>query len=248
MAKNKKASFGQSAFSFTGAILAVLAVRWLLFEPYVIPSGSMIPTLLVNDHILVNKLAFGVRYPFTKKWLIEFDKPKRGDIVVFRSVDDDSYFMIKRVVGVPGDVVEYSEAGQLIINSEPVPHEPLPDQSSPEVQKPFYSVSAEDVGNEFAQVDFFKEQLGEKTFRSLLAKDAYRWRVPAITIPEGKIFMMGDNRDNSKDSRSWGELPVENVLGRAMFVWLSCQETVPVVTFLCNPLTVRWRRFFYGIE
>lgn len=248
MAKNQKASFGQSAFSFAGAILAVLAVRWLLFEPYVIPSGSMIPTLLVNDHILVNKLAFGVRWPFTKNWLVEFGKPKRGDVVVFRSVDDDSYFMIKRVVGVAGDTIEYSETGQLIVNGEPVPHEPLNDQSNQDSQKPFYPVTADDIGAEFTQVDFFKDQIGEKTFRSLLSKDLYRWRVPPITVPEGKLFMMGDNRDNSKDSRAWGELPEENVLGRAMFVWLSCKETVPVVTFLCNPLTVRWRRFFHGIE
>lgn len=246
--KGKKASFGQSALSFSGAIIAVLAVRWLLFEPYVIPSGSMIPTLLVNDHILVNKLAFGIRVPFTKTWLLQFGKPKRGDIVVFRSVDDDSYFMIKRVVGVAGDTIEYNDSGQLVVNGEPVPHAPLGDQANPELQKPFYPVSSSDLGADFSQLEFFKDEINGKTFRSLLAKDAYRWRVPPLKIPEGKLFMMGDNRDNSKDSRAWGDLPEENVLGRAMFVWLSCEQTVPVITFLCNPLTVRWRRFFHGIE
>src|SRR5687768_52182 len=105
MAAKKKAKFGEGLGSFTLAVLAILAFRWLLFEPYVIPSGSMIPTLLVHDHILVNKLAYGVRVPFTSKWLIKTADPKRGDIVVFRAVDDQGYFMIKRVVGVPGDTI-----------------------------------------------------------------------------------------------------------------------------------------------
>jgi signal peptidase I len=247
-ARNQKASFGQSTLSFAGAILAVLAVRWLLFEPYVIPSGSMIPTLLVNDHILVNKLAYGIRVPFTKRWLIEMGQPKRGDVVVFRSVDDDSYFMIKRVIGVPGDTIEYTDGGQLIVNGEPVPHEPLGDQSTVEAQAPFYPVTEDDLSASFSQLDFFRDQINDRKFRSLLSKDAYRWRLPPLKVGEGKLFMMGDNRDNSKDSRSWGELPQENVLGKAMFVWLSCGQTVPVVTFLCNPLTVRWHRFFHGIE
>jgi signal peptidase I len=246
--KSQKASFGQSTLSFAGAILAVLAIRWLLFEPYVIPSGSMIPTLLINDHILVNKLAYGVRLPFTKQWLVQTGKPKRGDIVVFRSVDDDSYFMIKRVIGVPGDTIEYSDSGQLLVNGEPVPHETLGDQSTSDGQKPFYPVTEDDLGAGFNQLEFFKEQINDKSFRTLLNKDAYRWRVPPLKVGEDKLFMMGDNRDNSKDSRSWGELPQENVLGKAMFVWLSCGQTVPIVTFLCNPLTVRWHRFFHGIQ
>lgn len=245
---SKKASFGNSTASFVLAILAVLSVRWLFFEPYVIPSGSMLPTLLINDHILVNKMAFGIRVPFTKKWLWQFNHPKRGDIIVFRSVDDDGYFMIKRVVGVPGDTLEYSETGQLTLNGEAVPHVALPNQGEPGAQKPFYETTAEDLGHDFNNLDFFKETIGEKTFRSLLIKDFFRWKVPALKIPEGKYFMMGDNRDNSKDSRYWGELPEENILGRAVFVWLSCEKTLPVVSFLCNPLTIRWSRFFHGIE
>jgi signal peptidase I len=246
--ESKKASFGESTFSFITAILAVLAVRWLLFEPYVIPSGSMIPTLLIHDHILVKKFAYGIRLPFTKQWLFKFGEPQRGDIVVFRSVEDDSYFMIKRVVGVPGDTIEYSESGQLIVNGENVPHEPMDDQTTVESQKPYYGVNAEDLGMEFSNLQFFKDKLDGKVFRNLLIKDAFRWRLPPLKVGDGKLFMMGDNRDNSKDSRSWGELPQENVLGQAMFVWLSCEKTLPVVSFLCNPLTLRWRRFFNGIQ
>lgn len=246
--QNMKANFGESTISFVGAILAVLAVRWLLFEPYVIPSGSMIPTLLVHDHILVNKLAYGIRLPFTKQWLVKFNEPKRGDIVVFRSVEEDGKFMIKRVIGVPGDTVEFTDAGQLIVNNEPVPHESMGDPLVAAKAEPFYPVSSEDTGFELANLEFFKDKIGDKTFRSLLIKEAFRWRLPPVKIGEGKLFMMGDNRDNSKDSRAWGELPEENVLGKALFVWLSCEQTAPVVTFLCNPLTVRWKRFFHGIN
>src|ERR1700733_4635559 len=97
-----KAKFGEGFGSFSMAVLAILAFRWALFEPYVIPSGSMIPTLLIHDHILVNKAAYGLRLPFSDSWLFRDSDPKRGDIVVFRSVDDAGYFMIKRVVGLPG--------------------------------------------------------------------------------------------------------------------------------------------------
>src|ERR1700733_10665233 len=111
----KPAKVGNSFFSFAGAILAILAFRWLLFEPFVIPSGSMIPTLLIHDHILVSKSAFGVRLPFTKWWVLDFGNPKRGDIVVFKSVEGN-YFMIKRVIGVPGDKIEMQEDGMVKVN------------------------------------------------------------------------------------------------------------------------------------
>ncbi|MBX7232618.1 MAG: signal peptidase I [Bdellovibrionales bacterium] len=245
---SKKAGFLQSTTSFIGAILAVLAVRWILFEPYVIPSGSMIPTLLIHDHILVNKFAYGIRLPFSKTWLWKFSPPKKGDIVVFRSVEDDSYFMIKRVIGEAGDTIQYDNNGQLTINGEALPHVTLPDQIDPEKQKPFYPVTNLDLGMDFSSLDFFQDQLGTKSFRTLLIKDAYRWKISPLKVGEGKLFMMGDNRDNSKDSRAWGELPQENLLGKAMFVWLSCEETLPVVNFLCNPLTIRWKRFFHAIK
>lgn len=245
---NQKAGFLQSSASFIAAILAVLAVRWLLFEPYVIPSGSMIPTLLVNDHILVNKIAYGIRVPFTSQWLVKFGEPKKGDVIVFRSVEEDGKFMVKRVVGTAGDTVEFTEDGRLVINGEPVPHEPLGDQTSADKQKPFYAVNEDDTSVSFDNLDFFKDQIGSHTFRSLLLKDTPHWQLPPKKIEPGHLFMMGDNRDNSKDSRAWGELPIDNILGKATFVWLSCGQTAPIITFLCNPLTVRWRRFIHQIE
>jgi signal peptidase I len=196
----------------------------------------------------VNKFAYGIRLPFSKSWLVQFSEPKRGDIVVFRSVDEDGKFMIKRVVGVPGDTIEYRDDGRLIVNGQETPHTLMPDPVQAAKAAPFYPVHSGDIGMDLNQVDFFKDQLGENTFRSLLIKDSFRWRIPSIKVGEGKFFMMGDKRDNSKDSRSWGEMPKENLLGKAMFVWLSCESTLPVVDFLCNPLSVRWGRFFQPIE
>jgi len=244
----EKAKFGDGLFSFVGAILAILAFRWLLFEPFVIPSGSMIPTLLVHDHILVNKMAYGIRWPFSKEWIVKFHGPKRGDIVVFRAVNED-YFMIKRVIGLPGDEIQMKEDGQLIINGKEVPRHPLQvEADKPESQKPYYAVDAKDLEGSFEFFDFYEEKLGDVTHRLIHFRGNPRtWSEP-FKVPEHQYFMMGDNRDNSKDSRFWGGMPEENLMGKALFVWLSCQDTLPVLTVICNPLEIRWKRFFHGLE
>ncbi len=248
MAKKEKAPFGEGLFSFIGAILAILAFRWLLFEPFVIPSGSMIPTLLVHDHILVNKLAYGVRWPFSKSWIIEFEGPKRGDIVVFKAVDE-SYFMIKRVVGLPGDEIQMKDDGKLLVNGVEVPRTELeisPSESS--TQAPYYAVDGKDLEGSFEFFDFYEEKLGEHTHRLMHFRGSPRVWADPFKVPNDQYFVMGDNRDNSKDSRFWGPLPKENLMGRALFVWLSCQETLPVLTMICNPAEIRWKRFFHGLE
>lgn len=248
MARKAKAKFGEGFFSFFGAILAILALRWLLFEPFVIPSGSMIPTLLVNDHILVNKLAYGVRWPFSKSWILEFSGPKRGDVVVFRAVDE-SYFMIKRVVGLPGDEVQMRENGELFINGDQVERSELsisPQDSS--TQDPYYVVDARDIEGSFEFFNFYEEIIGEHTHRIMHIPGTPRIWTEPFRVPEDHYFVIGDNRDNSKDSRFWGPLPKENLMGRALFVWLSCQDTLPVIRVICNPLEIRWKRFFHGLE
>lgn len=245
--KNQKTGFLSSFSSFAMAVLAILALRWLLFEPYVIPSGSMIPSLLIHDHILVNKLAYGVRFPFTKNWIMKFDDPERGDIVVFRAVNDGGYFMVKRVVGLPGDEIEISSDGQLTINGQLVSRQELENHTSPEVQAPYYHVRPIDLGAPYESLRFFEEKNGDKSYRIMQVLGGLRTdRV--MQVPEDHIFMMGDNRDNSSDSRVWGPLPVDHVLGRAMFVWLSCDETLPFAPFLCNPLEIRWSRFFHQVR
>ena len=244
----KKAKFGEGLGSFLMAVAAILAFRWLLFEPYVIPSGSMIPTLLIHDHILVSKSAYGVRIPFTKNWLFKNEDPKRGDIVVFRSVEDNGFFMIKRVIGLPGDKIEVDGDGYVSVNGERLPTKILPVTEDPKSHAPYYPVSEPDIGGTFAEYDFVEEDVKGVVHRGLLTKNASRFFDRPFSVPDNHYFCMGDNRDNSKDSRYWGALPREHLLGKALFVWLSCDETLPYLPFLCNPLKLRWSRFGHQLN
>ncbi len=242
-----KAKFGEGLGSFLFAVLAILAFRWALFEPYVIPSGSMIPTLLIHDHILVSKFAYGLRIPFTKSWLFKNQEPKRGDIVVFRSVEDSGYFMIKRVVGVPGDKIEVDPEGYVKLNGDRLETKHL-DLSAETPQAPYYAVKPVDIGGDYGDFEFFQENLKGIEHRAMLKKGENRFFDRPFTVPEDHYFCMGDNRDNSKDSRYWGPLPRENLLGKALFVWLSCEDTLPYLSVVCNPLMLRWGRFFNGLH
>lgn len=245
----KKAKFGEGLGSFLLAVAAILAFRWLLFEPYVIPSGSMIPTLLIHDHILVSKFAYGVRVPFTKNWLFKNKDPQRGDIVVFRSVEDNGFFMIKRVVGLPGDKIEIDGDGFVTVNGERLPVKPLNVTEDSKSQEPYYAVTDTDLdGRSVSDYDFYEEDLKGVHHRIILTKNAARFFDRPFTVPENSYFCMGDNRDNSKDSRYWGSLPREHLLGKALFVWLSCDETLPFLPFLCNPLKLRWGRFGHQLK
>jgi len=246
MAKKKK--FGEGLGSFLLAVAAILAFRWALYEPYVIPSGSMIPTLLIHDHILVSKFAYGLRIPFTKTWLFRNSDPKRGDIVVFRSVEDAGYFMIKRVVGTAGDKIEVEPDGYVKLNGERLETKHLDFTADPKSQAPYYAVNQGDVGGDFGDFEFYEENLKGVMHRAMLTKGAPRFFDKPYSVPEDHYFCMGDNRDNSKDSRYWGSLPRENLLGKALFVWLSCEDTLPFLPFLCNPAKIRWGRFFHVLR
>ena len=203
-------------------ILAVFVLRSFLFEPFKIPSGSMIPTLLVGDLILVNKYTYGIRLPVINTKLTEGDAPQRGDVMVFRYPPKPSLDYIKRVIGVPGDEVAYLNK-QLTINGRPVPKQALPD---------FFD---EDAMLYFKQ---FEEVLGERRHRILnddsrpafipgvedfQFKQNCRYSVEGVVckVPEGHYFMMGDNRDNSLDSRYWGFVPDRNIVGKAFFIWMN---------------------------
>jgi signal peptidase I len=207
-------------------ILAVFLLRSFLFEPFKIPSGSMIPTLLVGDLILVNKFHYGVRLPVLNKKIIPNNDPKRGDVMVFRYPKDTSVDYIKRVVGVPGDEISFRQQ-RLSVNGQEVPLEALPPPG-------FYD---EDMLRYFPE---FKEKLGDVEHRILLNlqsqpyygpadkinfpfRENCRYSAEGVTckVPPGHYFMMGDNRDNSQDSRFWGFVPDENIVGRAFFVWMN---------------------------
>ena len=237
--------FVKSFFSFFGIIIFILSIRWLLIEPYVIPSGSMIPTLLIHDHIVINKWAYGVRYPFFKKYLWKRTEPKRGDVVVFKSTED-SKFLIKRIVGLSGDQIFLDSQGQIWVNNEKLTREPI---KNPKQVAGFYPVSARSLGARYEDYNFFLETTLKHHYRIMYKKFSYSYLETDIyKVPEGEIFVLGDNRDDSRDSRIFGSVPVDNIMGRAFGVWLSCEETFFSVRLLCNPFKMRWGRLFQSIK
>ena len=203
-------------------IIAVFLLRSFLFEPFKIPSGSMIPTLLVGDLILVNKFHYGLRLPVINVKISEGTTPARGDVMVFRYPPKPSVDYIKRVVGLPGDTVAYLNK-RLTVNGQPVVTDTVPE---------FFD---EDAMRYFKQ---YEEHLGDKKHRVLndgdrpafipgaedfMGKEACSYTVEGVTckVPPGHYFMMGDNRDNSMDSRYWGFVPDKNIVGKAFMVWMN---------------------------
>ena len=203
-------------------ILVVFFLRSFLFEPFKIPSGSMIPTLLVGDLILVNKFHYGIRLPVVNTKLTEGTPPQRGDVMVFRYPPKPSLDYIKRVVGLPGDEVAYLNK-RLSINGKAITTKAVPE---------FFDEDS------MRYIKQFEEQLGDKSHRMLNEddrpafipgvddfpnKDSCRYSVEGVVckVPAGQYFMMGDNRDNSLDSRYWGFVPDRNIVGKAVFVWMN---------------------------
>jgi signal peptidase I len=193
------------AKSFFPILLIVLVIRSFLFEPFRIPSGSMMPTLLTGDFIFVNKFAYGLRLPVINTKIVEIGEPERGDVVVFRLPRDPRVNYVKRVVGLPGDVVEYQRANKRItINGEPIPIE---------IVGPYEQDNDALLG---------WEQLGEHRHRVLLMQGVLS-KGGEYVVPEGHYFMMGDNRDDSEDGRyeAVGFVPEGNLVGRATGIWMN---------------------------
>ncbi len=211
---------------YTAGLFPVIAVvfflRSFVVEPFKIPSGSMIPTLLVGDLILVNKYAYGVRLPVVHTKVLEVGRPKPGDVMVFRYPKDPTVDYIKRVVAGPGDKISY-ENKRLTLNGAPVPVTPAGE---------FYD------GERLTLTRQYSEKLGEIEHKVLteLDKTSFMTGVEAFphrdrctytstgltcTVPPGHYFVMGDNRENSLDSRFWGFVPEENIVGKAFFVWMN---------------------------
>lgn len=218
--------------SFFPVILIVFFLRSFIVEPFKIPSGSMIPTLLVGDFILVNKFTYGIRLPILNKKIMDVNQPQRGDVMVFRYPEDPSLDYIKRVVGLPGDKIVYQNK-RLTINGKEVPVAPMDDYLHPD--RLTYS-------------ERYTEMLGSVQHMILNDKDAPSF-VPQVLqfpyrdnciynnsgvmceVPPGHYFMMGDNRDASSDSRVWGFVPDKNIVGKAFLIWFNFSDLKRIGSF-----------------
>lgn len=198
------------ARSFFPVLLIVLVLRSFIAEPFRIPSNSMMPTLLTGDFILVNKFGYGIRLPVSDTKIIPIGEPQRGDVVVFRYPRDMTQDYIKRVVGLPGDVIDY-HGKVLRVNGEIV------------AQVPEGTYVGLGSGRDATGAERLSEQLGEIEHQILVDPRIQRGAIGegSWTVPEGHYFAMGDNRDNSEDSRYWGFVPEQNLVGRAFFIWMN---------------------------
>lgn len=203
----KEPTFVEYCKSFFPVILAVFLLRSFLVEPFRIPSGSMMPTLLSGDFILVNKYAYGIRLPVINRKVIDVRDPKRGDVVVFRYPGDPSIDYIKRVVGLPGDYIRY-RGKTVSINGKEVS------------QVPAGTYMSTGAGSSMMGASRRTEQLGDAR-HDILVQPTLQSRNGEFFVPAGHYFVMGDNRDNSNDSRFWGTVPNQNLVGRAFLIWMN---------------------------
>ena len=237
LSKYKKSKLRQNIEALAFAIIFALIIRTFVFQPFKIPSGSMIPTLLVGDHLLVNKFVYGTKIPFTDIEIFPIEEIKRGDVIVFTYPNNENdqskngLYYIKRVIGLPGDDIDLNDR-KLVVNGEEVPLEYIGDYSDARNSEQFDEYK-EDLFGEDHTVIFRKGK--ENTNRG-----SY---IPVTKVPEGSVFVMGDNRDNSQDSRFWGFVPIENIAGKAFLIHWSWDFGNPD---LVNK--VRWDRILSGIN
>jgi len=209
-------------------LFIVFLIRWLLIEPFRIPSGSMIPTLLVGDQLMVCKFIYGVQIPLTTKKLFNLKKPKRGDVIVFKYPLKPSQDFVKRVIGVEGDEVMLKD-GELYINGRKVWRKYIGPYNGP-IDEGFCP-----------SYDLYLERIDGTEHQIILCRRSHEGDdFGPVRVPKGAVFVMGDNRDNSADSRVWGFVPLGNIKGKALFIHLPLDPS--------RHYLPRWRRFFKVIR
>lgn len=215
-----KAPFlGEYARSLFVVFFVVFVIRSFIFEPYIVPSGSMLPTIQLGDFVLVNKFAYGLRLPFIGTRIIPLSEPHLGDVAVFKDVANPQVSFIKTVVGVPGDRISYINK-QLYINDAPVSQKFLASTIEP---------NNANLGS--TNVKEYESVLGGKTHDIYVTPSVSSKDFKDLVVPKGSYFMMGDNRDNSDDSRMWGFVPEKNLTGKAEVIFFSWDSTTHSIRF-----------------
>ncbi len=241
--KKKKGTFREYAEALITALIIAVIIRSFVIEAFKIPSGSMIPTLMVGDHLFVNKFIYGLRVPFTEKHFIEIENPERGDVIIFLTPDDIDKPMIqqrdfiKRVVGIPGDVIEVKETN-LYVNGKKLERIAVDVKKSEHHQYILEIDGAKTIDHvaKYPYWEYFDIQAEQNDNAEYLVQyePTILHRDFTYTVPENHVFAMGDNRDNSSDSRVWGPVPYDRIKGKAMFIWLSLDK---------ENGRIRWERF-----
>lgn len=229
--RSLKATWSQAIITLLLPIFLIGFVRWAIVEPFVIPSGSMLPNLQIHDHVLVKKFSYGIKVPFSDAWVFRWGMPQRGEITVFKYPKQPGVYFIKRVIGLPGDEIFFKE-GILSLNGES--WKQIPIDVPPGADENF---------------DYFEELSG-------LGKHIVRYRKGhlrsdeefTVKLLENEYFVMGDNRDESMDSRYWGPVTVGLLVGRAWRIVIGCEETLASNSMLCNPATLRRDRFWLKVS
>ncbi|MEK6606158.1 MAG: signal peptidase I [Myxococcota bacterium] len=235
LAFGRKGATREWAESVGAAVFVALLLRAFVVEAFKIPSGSMLPTLEIGDHLFVNKFVYGLQVPFTHHKLLHLRAPRRGEVVVFIYPHDEGKDFIKRVVAIGGDEIRVRD-NRVILNGVAVDRRRVAGRCE------YDDIDELDGRWEARPCDLYEESLGGVTFRTIETATGGRRDFPLTggeryRVPDGEVFVMGDNRDNSHDSRYWGTVPLDYIKGKSMFIWWSR-----------GPSGMRWRRLFHGVH
>lgn len=244
-AKKLRPTLLQVCLQLFGLVLLLFSVRWFLFEPFTVPSGSMFPNLMINDYILVNKMSAGIKIPFVNYWLLGPRLPKRGQVVVFWSVKNNAYF-VKRLVGLPGDKLLIVGNEIKEINGHSVTTQAEPNIWNDKLKSLF---PLEDARGETSYIESYTEvsDMGVNEAILMYSDSQEKKKTFIIDVPNGKLFFMGDHRSASSDSRVWGFVDVKDLVGPIQWILFSCSKK-NISTQFCDPSSIRWDRFLYKVN